>query len=495
MWGWSRTQHFMIPPEDEDLNALLSAAVARPQLLMYHAPRQSGKTTRLLALCNRLGQQGHACRSFSLETVARTPFADFKDRLTLRESEAALLIDEFDLVTSHPDRDEILRFLRSQRHWTGKACICIGTFEIFVADVTPAANGPPFNGKNGVAASTFSRDQVMRLIDEFAVEYEVEVDMEVVEDISAVTGGHRGLVTTAGSCLELIVFKYAGIKHIGLAEWFSCEADFANKIIVSPAFTRTAHRARLEGYSARDIYSIFACIDRVSLCTIGGDAEQLRLVVLLSEIGVLLPANEGQSFRMGPPVLQQLAHALIPEKRVHPPHDLDFDSQPSILRVLMAEALPLALYLRDAGARKMRLCPTWRGLPSEEAYCLAFAHMWAKYLDPATLRRQAQADDAKQPVDYVALFPGCKQPSVIRFVAHSCPGPGPAPGHSTVAEFLHRVDARYQKIVGQSGSLWVINVALKDMRSKFLELSHPRVRILHVFHSDEDPKDVEFIEK
>lgn len=486
----SRSLYFVIPPEDENLDDLLSA-VAGGQLLMYHAPRQSGKTTRLFALCDRLGQQGKVCRAFSLETFARSPFDKFKGDLTLLESDVALLIDEFDLIASHPCKDDILRFLRNQHQTTGKACICIGSFEIFTADLS-SANGSSFNSKKGIAASPFSRDQVTRLVGEFAVEYEVEVDIEVIDDIVSVTGGHRGLVTSAGYCLQLIVSNNVGIKQIRLADWVSREADFTNKIVASSSFTR--QRARLTGYMVQDVYSMFIGISRLSLGNIGGDLKQLRLLILLSDIGVLLPADEGQSFRIGPPALQQLAHALIPAKRECLPRELDISSQESILKVLMTEALPLALSLRDGGAKKKREeAPARDNLPNEEAYCLAFAHMWAKHLDLATLRPQVKAEDANKPVDYVALFPGCKEPAVIKFVAHS--RPGPISRHSTVLEHMHRVDAHYRKIVGPTGSLWVINIALKDVRAKFSDLSHSSVRTLHVFHSGEDPKDVEFVFK
>lgn len=458
---------------------------------MYHAPRQSGKTTRLMALCNRLCKQGKMCRVFSLETVPCTPFVEFKDELTLGDDQVVLLIDEFDVVAAHPDKDAVLRHLRAQHQTTGKACICFGAFEIFTVDLK-SANGSPFNIKKGIAASPFSLEQVSRLIREFANEYEVSVDDDVVGDIFAATGGHRSLVTSAGYCLQQIVLGNSAIKRICLVDWARRESDFAHKIVASSSFNRQRSRLLERGYSCLDIYWMFINIARVSLLGLGLDPVRLQLAILLSDIGMLLPADEGQYFRIGPPALQQLVHAIAIRPLVTIPRDLDMSSQPCILKVVMAKALPLALKLRDGGAKKKREeAPVRDDLPDEEAYCLAFAHMWGTFLSVDTLRPQIKAQDANKPVDYVAIFPGCEaRPAVVEFVAHSRPGPEDRP--SSVLEHLKRVDKDYRKIVGPNGSLWVINIALKDVRDKYSTLAHPGVCTLHVFHSD-DPGDVEFV--
>ncbi len=242
--------HYLIPPLSRiDLDDVLGM-VRDKQYFVLHAPRQTGKTSALLALAGLLNQRGYHCLYVTLETArttrddvaqavrvvlaalaraARTTLgdrflqgvraeilADVGPELALTEAlslwaEAAprplvLLIDEIDTLTG----DSLLSVLQQLRagypnrpdHFPQSVVLC-GLRD--VADYRMDADVSPFNiAAESLRLGDFSRDQTLALLGQHTAETGQRFTAEALEAVWAQTRGQPWLVNALayGACFK-----------------------------------------------------------------------------------------------------------------------------------------------------------------------------------------------------------------------------------------------------------------------------------------------------
>ena len=242
--------HYLIPPLSRiDLDGVLGL-VRDKKYFVLHAPRQTGKTSALLALADLLNGRGYHCLYATVETARTTRddvaqavrvvlaalaqaansalsdrflqgvradiLADVGPELALNEAltrwaEAAprplvLLIDEIDTLTGdsllsvlqqlragYPDRPE--RFPQS--------VVLCGLRD--VRDYRIGASGSPFNiAAKSLRLGDFSRDETLALLGQHTAETGQPFDPEALEAVWAHTQGQPWLVNALayGACFE-----------------------------------------------------------------------------------------------------------------------------------------------------------------------------------------------------------------------------------------------------------------------------------------------------
>ena len=242
--------HYLIPPLSRiDLDGVLGL-VRDKKYFVLHAPRQTGKTSALLALADLLNEGGYHCLYVTVETarttrddvaqavrvvlaaLARAAASTLSDRflqgvraeiladvgpeLALSEAlsqwaQAApqplvLLIDEIDTLTG----DSLLSVLQQLRagypdrpdRFPQSVVLC-GLRD--VRDYRIGASGSPFNiAAESLRLGDFSRDETLALLTQHTAETGQPFDPEAQEAVWAHTQGQPWLVNALayGACFE-----------------------------------------------------------------------------------------------------------------------------------------------------------------------------------------------------------------------------------------------------------------------------------------------------
>ena len=242
--------HYLIPPLSRiDLGAVLGM-VRDKKYFVLHAPRQTGKTSALLALADLLNERGYHCVYVTVETARTTRYdvaqavrvvlaalaraaastlgdrflqsvrtdilADVGPELALSEAlsqwaQAAphplvLLIDEIDTLTG----DSLLSVLQQLRagypdrpdRFPQSVVLC-GLRD--VADYRMSASGSPFNiAAESLRLGDFSRDQTLALLGQHTADTGQPFTPEALEAVWLHTRGQPWLVNALadGACFE-----------------------------------------------------------------------------------------------------------------------------------------------------------------------------------------------------------------------------------------------------------------------------------------------------
>ncbi|KAF9172172.1 hypothetical protein BGX20_006216 [Mortierella sp. AD010] len=119
-----------------------------------------------------------------------------------------IFMDEFDAIVHAGDitvRDNFLGILHAIKTsgdmYAVKSIVGVGTFNILKLN-TDSRLLSPFNVTNAFNNPNFTSEQVKTIFKEFAVEYELEIADEVIEDIFLNTNGHPGLVNLCGRTIQ-----------------------------------------------------------------------------------------------------------------------------------------------------------------------------------------------------------------------------------------------------------------------------------------------------
>ena len=243
-------KHYCIPPLSRiDLDAVLGL-VRDEKYFVLHAPRQTGKTSALLALADLLNERGYHCLYVTVETARTTrddvaqamqavlaALAEAADaalgdrflqgvwakilaevgptmalRTALRRWAQAeprplvLLIDEIDTLTG----DSLLSVLQQLRagypdrpeHFPQSVVLC-GLRD--VADYRMGASGSPFNiAAKSLRLGDFSRDQTLALLGQHTAETGQPFTTEALEATWTQTRGQPWLVNALayGACFD-----------------------------------------------------------------------------------------------------------------------------------------------------------------------------------------------------------------------------------------------------------------------------------------------------
>ncbi|CAG8648719.1 4353_t:CDS:2, partial [Cetraspora pellucida] len=212
--------YFVDPTEQ---NAPLLESVHRGEYIALHGPRASGKSTRVLQLQDQLNNKGFVCIYLSLEQISMNSVDKFWQTLGIHlkisvpkqivfdninsasdfdmafkkdrwKNPVVLLIDEFDMLYSATDdvRSSCLSTLRGIKTtkdcYAIKSVFAIGPFSILHLNSNKLTTSP-FNVNEPFQNPNFTLEQVQFLYKEFADEFKLTIDQEVIEDIYMQTNG------------------------------------------------------------------------------------------------------------------------------------------------------------------------------------------------------------------------------------------------------------------------------------------------------------------
>lgn len=117
----------------------------------------------------------------------------------------------------------MLGALRDMKQSLGRyaiqSVVAVGPFSILFMN---GASGSPFNVREAIPVHMLQKDEVVRLLDEFARAKNVALEEGVAADVHRLTSGHAGLVCACGRALDTAVPRTLD-NAITLASW----TDFA----------------------------------------------------------------------------------------------------------------------------------------------------------------------------------------------------------------------------------------------------------------------------
>ncbi|CAG8604203.1 12284_t:CDS:2, partial [Ambispora gerdemannii] len=246
--------YFVDPTEQ---NVPLLELIHRGEFIALHGPRASGKSTRVLQLQDQLNKKGFVCIYLSLEQVNIDSVGEFWQTLGVHlyceapeyaglnninsasdfdvmflksnwKNDVILLIDEFDkLYGANEDvKSSCLETLRGIKATKGnyaiRSVVAIGPFSILYLKSNNLTTSP-FNVNESFQNPNFTLEQVQFLYEQFAEEYNLIIDQEIVEDIYIQTNGHAGLVCLCGRAIFRKLYsklkKVNGKLHVSFDIW------------------------------------------------------------------------------------------------------------------------------------------------------------------------------------------------------------------------------------------------------------------------------------
>jgi hypothetical protein len=240
--------HFVVPYDQADVSEAVDALWTPGSVLLLHGPRQAGKTSFGHHVCHRLKAQGRVVLRVSLEPL----FERFHDEdaaalafcsalyesavcdgviaadsatptlsdasawatrafstVTRHEKPVIVMIDEFDALLSAPGKQAVvdsflhwLRGLATLDTWLG-SLLLIGSNAALRVKSTSRPGVSPWNVANKFPMQRLNRDHLRGVLKEFTDERGCsEVPADVIDDIIATTGGHKGWCMLGGKCLD-----------------------------------------------------------------------------------------------------------------------------------------------------------------------------------------------------------------------------------------------------------------------------------------------------
>ena len=474
---------YFVRPEADILQ--LKQAILERRLVLFHGPRQSGKTTCLKFLIEEMYRDHNiTCRYVSLQDVFCKNLQDddaIHSHLNLVDGQRVLLIDEFDML--HPYHfafgtiDKILHRLRSWNDVNGMPIICAGSF----ASTTLKSSGPgsPFNTGSKYLIKPFSRDDLTELFKQFHDDYKVTVDSAVLDEILLLTNGHRALVNHAGKSIQTAVVerKFHRDSQFTKDNWQElCRQNFISSVGASTIFT--SPRSELNKLHPASVRKVFLQMSDSKYQRILDFATETwnTIVTPLIDQHVLCTDDDGKTAYVGVPVMSELFRELKPELR----------PQWSAKEVLQ-EAITLALtdvcYTFSNGARKSRDSDS-QIVPREMAYEAALAHILNLLFKRSVICQPKPGENIVKRVDMLCPLRIGQEPAVIEFVAHERVGSVTRSG--SVLEHIARMKDTYMPAHPKAPSYWVVNFALKDVQPDQQHIKDPAINVMHVFHTLED---------
>ena len=212
------------------------------KFIMFHAPRGSGKSTRVIALMEQLNKMDYVCLYATIQSIdvdhtninqfwhefgrelSITNWAernavnlnttnDVTDWLSIDNKEffgsdkVILIVDDFDKLYSAPTtlRDEILGVLRALKPQCGTTSCLWGFIAVGPCSILKLTqqSASPFNISDAFLAQSFTEEQVINLFGEFFKDkFLGNWDQRIAEDIYERTSGHAGLVCFCGKQIQ-----------------------------------------------------------------------------------------------------------------------------------------------------------------------------------------------------------------------------------------------------------------------------------------------------
>ncbi|CAG8598194.1 2444_t:CDS:2, partial [Ambispora gerdemannii] len=366
--------YFVDPTEQ---NAPLLESVHRGEFIALHGSRASGKSTRVLQLQDQLNKKGFVCIYASFEHVnlensvdvfwqtlgmalqcdapklfgplknlsikSATDFLSTFHRTQWKFSDTVILIDEFDKLYRANDnvKSSCLGTLRGIKATKGnyaiRSVVTIGTFSILYLSSNNLTTSP-FNVNEPFQNPNFTLEQVQFLYEQFAEEYNLIIDKEIVEDIYIQTNGHAGLVCFCGRAIFRKLYSKLkivnGKLHVSFDIWehFSM-MSLDDEIIEYQTFIRMKDALLIDDRDTKSAVSLFRSDFLASFGPIYVAEKQRDLARFLTAEGVLIPGNVSGTFEVSSPlvrwlILQRIIPRLFPTS---PQMEVPYHSSPRTL--------------------------------------------------------------------------------------------------------------------------------------------------------------------
>ena len=243
---------------------------------LLHAPRGSGKSTRMQRLKEQLIAKGFACFDVDLQSVDldanstidgfwkefasalssynlypssapissaatfRTWLSDptnfiFKTASVPETPKVVLIIDEFDKLyqASQAVKDGFLGALRSLRQEPGCLWAVLGVGPYSILTLT-SETSTPFTATEAIQISSFTKEEVFQLFTEFAASRLITLPNELIEDIYERTAGHAGLVCYCGKMIEKTIDEGWQNKLNHYEAWLAYAPKLPVDLITAP---------------------------------------------------------------------------------------------------------------------------------------------------------------------------------------------------------------------------------------------------------------------
>ncbi|KAM9982144.1 hypothetical protein ACTFIY_004451 [Dictyostelium cf. discoideum] len=224
------TKYFYLDPREcEELKYKMLYG----QFILFYGSRSSGKTTTSATVCELLNRiKGHLSIFINLEGQIINSYSDFWkvlinfNTLTTKEIEEMSVCQLKDLITFNDPKsllfnkrgvhlfiDEFNNILNGGEWKTQsslssiKSLMVIGTFSILDFN-SSNTNTSPFNIAQSFQVLNFQKEEVEKLFSNFQKSSGVEIDQQVIDDISTITNGHKGLVNLVGEIIQTSLKPY-----------------------------------------------------------------------------------------------------------------------------------------------------------------------------------------------------------------------------------------------------------------------------------------------
>ncbi|CAG8754795.1 15930_t:CDS:2, partial [Cetraspora pellucida] len=254
----------------------------------------------------------------------------------------------------------------------------------------------PFNINEPFQNPNFTLEQVQFLYKEFADEYELTIDQEVIEDIYIQTNGHAGLVCLCGRAIYRKLLPEIGV-HLSYDSWQRFATFLlGNAILEYPTFMRM--KDALLNENSVDAMKLFRSDFLANFDPVLVTGNKRNLALFLTAEGVLVPGDNDGTFKISSPlvrwvVLQQIIPHVFPTSpKVDVPYHpstgiLDiFEVLKQVIRVFDQETIKSCNYFKLA--RVLVSNANNREVPKESVYDAELYRIMSNWLGRFTITGQ-----------------------------------------------------------------------------------------------------------
>ncbi|RHZ81155.1 hypothetical protein Glove_123g146 [Diversispora epigaea] len=345
---------YFVDPIEE--NRPLIKKIQEGNLVALHGPRASGKSTRVYQIQEQL-KNDFICIYTSFEQVNFTKEIDFWKTFSMSlqrnvpelldspenpiiksaqdfcnifhrtkwssfsENRVVLFVDEFDKLYEATDevRSSCLGTLRSiknmKQNFSIHSIVVIGPFNILCIS-TKKLTTSPFNVQEPFRNPNFTMKQVQFLYKQFADEFKLTIDQEVINDIYMQTNGHAGLVCLCGRAIDrkLIAVLENG-THLSFEIWERFTTFLlGNEILKYSTFIRMKDALIRNDTDTRRAVNLIRSDFLVNNDPIYVAENKKDLALFLTAEGILVPGEDAGTFKISSPLVHWLVlQRIIPQ--------------------------------------------------------------------------------------------------------------------------------------------------------------------------------------
>jgi hypothetical protein len=534
---WSRRNEYFYTDVKEQNKELLLPSIESGSYVVLHAPRASGKSTRMDAAVEQLEETGKytvlktslqsgvvfgAEESFwksfggalQRDNVADVPLiesaGDFAAGLAKSgpfKKPVVLVVDEFDLLYgAAPEQVQdsvlnVLRWLRQEKKGTWlHSFVAMGPFSIL--ELT-GKSGCPFNSRDAVQSPPFTEAQVEDLFAQFSRERGLTLDRRIVRDVFDRTEGHAGCVGFCGKEMDETLLR--GVNTISYETWMryaTLKLDSRmgtwptmQKMIDELALPESIRASAKEKeriphvVEAREqLCSVYLTTSQAVRCSSQGNRRYARY---LAAEGALAPDDGGVAFRIRAPLIRSLLiNSILPLlRRPCPTKPVPVDESGMLI---MEDVVETALgyfkpsVMRDLISQKMSSAPRMARtlVPQEDAYQTELLYVLKSWFgegirvvsQPIAVVEGDQKKGRPRHSDILIDFQLDRV--VVELVAHT--------GVAGVQEHVERAE-RDARVLGAS-QVWVLHFTTADFGQEWpsekldVSMSSIPIRVMDIKH-------------